>query len=92
MATGGHTYQELVVSNLQYEDAPSISFPYIANTVLIISDTTTDTLEFSLNGRVIAGKLNWSDEKLVLSGAEIGKIWFKTNNPAGTTIRIYAEA
>jgi hypothetical protein len=92
MAVGGHKFDPIFVANLVYTEQPSIDFPFIANTVLIIPDTLTDTIEFSLNGRDLGGVIKWDDEQLVLSGAEIGRIWFKTNNPSGTHLRVFAEA
>lgn len=92
MNTGGHGYYEIVITNLNFTDQPTIILPYIANTVLFILDSLTDTIQFSFNGRSVMGRMNWDDESLVLSGAEIGKLWFKTNNPTGTPLRIYTEA
>lgn len=92
MNVGGHDYNELTISNVDFTNQPTIIFPNIIESILIISDTLTDTIWFSLNGRDIAGKLSWEDESLSIANAEIGKVWFKTDNPLGTKIRVFSEA
>lgn len=92
MNVGGHDYGEITISNVDFENQPTLSFPNIIESLLISMDSLTDTIWFSLNGRDIGGKLTWEDECLSISNAEIGKIWFKTNNPLGTTIRVFSEA
>lgn len=92
MNVGGHDYSELTISNVDFNDQPTIIFSNIIESILIISDTLTDTIWFSLNGRDVAGKLSWEDESLTIANVEIGKVWFKTDNPLGTKIRVFSEA
>jgi len=92
MNVGGHEYKELNISNVDFENQPTIIFSNIIESILICSDSLTDTIWFSLNGRDIAGKLSWEDECLAVSNAEIGKVWFKTDNPLGTKVRVFSGA
>jgi hypothetical protein len=92
MAVGSNSFYSITVSNLTFEQIPTIDFPFLCRTILIVPDTLTDDLEYSFNGREVCGVIHWDDEKLVISDTETGRIWFKTNNPNGTKVRVFVEA
>lgn len=85
-----NSYHELDVSNLVFDTTThSIKYPYVASRVTIVNDSW-DTITISYNGRDIDGVLEPNDSELVLSNIAIGRLWFKTDNPAGSKVRVWA--
>lgn len=87
---GGSYYKELTISNEEFTDPPTCKFEMIAGKVLITNESLTSNIEWSYNGNDVEGKLEWSDEKMILSGVQISKMWFRSNNPDGVKIRVWA--
>lgn len=88
---GGSYYRELNISNTEFTQLPTVNFETVTAKILIVSDTLINDIEYSYNGRDVEGKIKWSDEKIELSGITISKMWFRTNNPTDTELRVWAR-
>jgi len=89
MGNRANEFYALTITNTSFTDPPTVQFGVVVTKILIVSDTLTDDIEFSYNGRDVDGKLHWSDETLTMEDVVIGRIWFKTNNSAGSNIRLF---
>lgn len=87
---GGSYYKEFNIVNTDYTDSPTIQLDFIAPKVLIVLDSTLTDIEWSYNGRDTEGKMNSTDETMVIAGMTISKIWLKANVPDGTLVRVWA--
>lgn len=85
-----NTFHELTINNVDYEDAPSIKFPFTMTQVQIINDSLEE-FEYSYNGKDKDGLVKWDDESHRLSDVSIGRIWFKSAT-ANLKIRVLAWA